>query len=163
MNIFYLKKINFRKNGLVGKSVYFQLKPGAKMSCGVKPIIHDYAEIIIAGKLNIGNYFTLNKFSRIVAYDDIVIGDYVTIAQFVSILDHDHAFSFEEKEMKLSGYTTAAVRVGNNVWIGDKVTILKGVTIGNNVIIAANSVVNKNVPDNCIVAGVPFKIIKQLE
>ena len=63
-------------------------------------------------------------------------------------------------------YTTQSkgeVEIGNNVWIGDKATILAGVVIGDNVIVAANSVVTKSVPSNTIVAGSPAKIIKQLD
>ena len=54
-------------------------------------------------------------------------------------------------------------RVGNDVWIGGNVTILPGVTIGNNVVIAAGAVVTKDVPDNCIIDGVPAKKIKDIE
>lgn len=53
-----------------------------------------------------------------------------------------------------------SVVIGNNVWIGDKVTILPNVTIGDGVVIAANSVVTKNIPTCSVVAGIPAKIIK---
>lgn len=53
--------------------------------------------------------------------------------------------------------------IGNNVFIGMKSTILKGVHIGNNVIIGANSLVNKDIPDNCVAAGNPCKVIMGLE
>lgn len=58
-------------------------------------------------------------------------------------------------------YSKGPVIIGNNVWIGDKATILPNVSIGNGAIIAANSVVTKDVPEYCIVAGNPAKIIKQ--
>ena len=54
-------------------------------------------------------------------------------------------------------------QIGNDVWIGGNVTILPGVEIGNNVIIAAGAVVTKNIPDNCIVGGVPARVIKEIE
>jgi maltose O-acetyltransferase len=57
----------------------------------------------------------------------------------------------------------APVRIGNDVWIGGNVTILPGVTIGNNVVVAAGAVVNKDVPDNSLVGGVPAKLIRELE
>jgi acetyltransferase-like isoleucine patch superfamily enzyme len=55
------------------------------------------------------------------------------------------------------------ITIGNNVWIGGGVHIVAGVTVGNNVVIAAGAVVTKDVPDNCLVAGVPAKKIKDLE
>jgi maltose O-acetyltransferase len=55
------------------------------------------------------------------------------------------------------------VHIGNDVWIGGNVTILPGVTIGNNVVVAAGAVINKDVPDNTLVGGVPAKVIKVIE
>jgi maltose O-acetyltransferase len=55
------------------------------------------------------------------------------------------------------------VTIGNDVWIGGNCTILPGVTIGNNVVVAAGAVVTKDVPDNCLVAGVPAKVIRKLD
>ena len=55
------------------------------------------------------------------------------------------------------------VTMGDNVWIGGNCTILPGVTIGNNVVVAAGAVVTKDVPDNCIVGGVPAKKIRDIE
>ena len=54
------------------------------------------------------------------------------------------------------------VRIGNDVWLGDNVTILPDVTIGNNVVVGTGAVVTKDIPDNCVVAGVPEKIIKNI-
>lgn len=53
--------------------------------------------------------------------------------------------------------------IGNNVFLGLGSKVFGGITIGNNVIVAPNAVVVKDVPDNCVVAGVPAKIIKKLE
>ena len=55
------------------------------------------------------------------------------------------------------------ISIGNDVWIGGNVTILPGVNIGNNVVVAAGSVVTKDIPDNSLVAGVPARIIRELE
>ena len=55
------------------------------------------------------------------------------------------------------------VTIGNDVWIGANCTILPGVNIGNNVVIAAGAVVTKDVPDNCVVGGVPAKVIKEIK
>lgn len=55
------------------------------------------------------------------------------------------------------------VNIGSDVWIGGNVTILPDITIGNNVVIAAGAVVTKDIPDNCVVGGVPAKFIKTLD
>ncbi|WP_195990326.1 acyltransferase [Clostridium sp. D53t1_180928_C8] len=93
----------------------------------------------------------------------IDIGDDVKITDGVTILTHGYDWSV------LSGVyhdmigSSGKVTIGNNVFIGMKSTILKGVTIGNNVIIGANSLVNKDIPDNVVVAGNPAKIIMTLD
>jgi acetyltransferase-like isoleucine patch superfamily enzyme len=56
-----------------------------------------------------------------------------------------------------------SIHIGNNVWIGSNSTVLGGVTIGNNAVIAAGSVVTRDVPENTVVAGVPAKVIKEVQ
>jgi acetyltransferase-like isoleucine patch superfamily enzyme len=132
------------------------------MTCKGRIIVNDDVMLYAKGHLSIGKQFGINKNSRIVAHERIDIGNNVTIGQFVSILDHDHRYTFVDDQLKLDGYITEPIRIGNNVWIADKCTILKGVNIGNNVVIGANTLVNKDVPDNVVVGGVPFRILKKL-
>ena len=54
----------------------------------------------------------------------------------------------------------AAIRIGDNVWIGAKATITRGVTIGDNAVVGANAVVTRDVPENAVVGGVPAKVIR---
>ena len=155
---------SLRLNGLVllGRSSSFYCKKGGKIAIGNRCYFFDNVEIQSRGVLSFGNDVQVNNFSRIVALKSVKIGSNVTIAQFVTILDHDHKYIFDSGEMSLDGYETKPVSIGDNVWIGDKATILRGVSIGSNVIIAANSVVNKDIPDNCVVGGVPARILKRL-
>ena len=55
---------------------------------------------------------------------------------------------------------TKPIKIGNNVYIGNNVIILPGVTIGNNVVIGAGAVVSKNIPDNSVAVGIPARVIK---
>lgn len=73
----------------------------------------------------------------------------------------NHPLSPKGRREKLS--QVKPVVIGNDVWIGGNCTILPGVTIGSNVVVAAGAVVTKDIPDNCLVAGVPAKKIKDLE
>lgn len=72
-----------------------------------------------------------------------------------------HPLSPKGRRAKMAN--SKPITIGNDVWIGGNCTILPGVTIGNNVIIAAGAVVTKDIPGNCLAAGVPAKVIKQLE
>lgn len=77
----------------------------------------------------------------------------------VTISTLNHGFDLEHRS---TTYPSKVV-IGNNVWIGSGANILGGVTIGDNSIIAAGALVNKDVPSNVIVGGVPAKVIKTLE
>ena len=161
--IFHLGKFKSTTASMIGRRCGIYIFKNGKINCKGRIIVNDDVMLYARGVLNIGKQFGINQYSRIVAHEQIDIGDNVTIGQFVSILDHDHKYTFEGENMQLNGYTTAPIKIGNNVWIADKCTILKGVTIGNNVVIGANTLVNKDVPDNVVVGGVPVKVIRELK
>lgn len=114
----------------------------------------------------IGNNVTIQKDCHIGAIDKIIIGNNVLMASKIFISDHAHgdtsmsSISLPPIERPL--ISKGPIYIDNNVWIGEGVVILSGVTIGENSIIGANSVVTKSVPGNCVVAGNPAKIIKEL-
>lgn len=86
------------------------------------------------------------------------IGDNVTMAPRVHILCHDASTK------EFLGHTKIGrVTIGNNVFIGAESVVLPGVHIGNNVIVGANSTVTHSIPDNCVVAGTPAKVLCTLE
>lgn len=88
----------------------------------------------------------------------INIGDNVTLAPESMLLCHDGSTK------KIVGYSKIGrIAIGNNVFIGAKAIVLPNVTIGNNVVVGAGSVVTKNIPDNCVVAGIPAKIVCSTE
>lgn len=106
-------------------------------------------------KLSIGRGY-VNRNAQIRCQKEITIGDDVAIARDVYIMDSDSHSILED------GYEMARpISIGNHVWIGARAMILKGVTIGDGAIIAAGSVVTKDVPSMAVVAGVPAKVIKE--
>lgn len=88
----------------------------------------------------------------------IEIGDNVTMAPRVHILCHDASTKTFLNYTKIGRVT-----IGDNVFIGAESVVLPGVTIGSNVIVGANSTVTHNIPDNCVVAGSPARVICSLE
>jgi len=125
-----------------------------------------YGEQQFTPSIIIGNHCSIGEYNHITACNKVTIGDGLLTGRFVYIGDNAHGgLSWEEssvppinRQLRSKG----EVKIGNNVWIGDKATILAGVTIGDNVIVAANAVVTKSVASNCVVAGIPAKVIKQL-
>lgn len=91
----------------------------------------------------------------------ISIGNNVTITQGVTFHNHDGGVAvIRSKYPNID--IIKPINIGNNVFIGSHATILPGVTIGNNVIIAASSLVSKDIPDDVVVGGVPARIIKTI-
>ena len=119
--------------------------------------------------LDIGVNCQMGDYVHIVAHNDVQIGDDCLLASKIFISDANHGnYSGENQSSPITvpndrPITMSFVKIGNRVWIGDNVCILPGVTIGDGVIIGANSVVNKDVPSNSIVAGVPARVIKKYD
>lgn len=117
-------------------------------------------------EIRIGNNCNIGEYNHISAINKIIIGDGLLTGRFVFIGDNSHGgLSWQEADVppaKRDLKSKGDITIGRNVWLGDKVTILSGVNIGDNVIVAANAVVTVNVPSNCVVGGVPARIIKKL-
>lgn len=105
--------------------------------------------------LNLGSGY-INYNLKIRCHQEISIGENVAISENLTIWDSDVHELIDNTVPK-----TQPIKIGDHVWIGINVTILKGVTIGNNSVIASGSVVTKDVPANSLAGGVPAKIIKK--
>ncbi|CDT01398.1 putative lipopolysaccharide biosynthesis O-acetyl transferase WbbJ [Sphingobacterium faecium NBRC 15299] len=113
-----------------------------------------------------GSNVQINDYVHIAAGEQIVIGDNVLIASrvFISDLNHgSYSGDFQDSPLTLPNsrkLSTQPVHIEDNVWIGEGVCVLPGVTIGKGSIIGAMSVVTKSVPDYSIAVGVPAKVVK---
>ncbi len=108
------------------------------------------------GVMKIGNNVFMNQNVSVTCMESIEIKDRCIIANNVVIVDHDHDFVN-------GGFVSAPVKLENDVWIGANATVLKGVTIGEGAIVAAGSVVNKDVPAHTMVAGAPARVVKEIK
>ena len=173
---------------LIGKGA--SIRYARHLSVGRDFIVEDYAEVncmtyrgIIAGDrvtigkhaiirptniygsaigegLKIGNNSSIGPYSYIGCSGFIEIGDNVMMSPRVSIYAENHLFDHPELTIKEQGVKREFVKIEDDCWIAANTIILAGVTIGRGSVIAAGSVVTKDVPPYSIVGGVPAKVIK---
>jgi acetyltransferase-like isoleucine patch superfamily enzyme len=112
------------------------------------------------GKISIGNYCIVNPGVRISSACEISIGHSCMLAMNAYLSDAD----WHDLQHRIyAPGTTGPIILGNNVWIGDSALVCKGVTIGDNSVVGAWSVVTRDVPANVVVAGVPAKVVRELD
>lgn len=148
-------KYQFKKPILIGKAPTFEGRmqilvddTGSTIVIGKQLHMRGpfYLKALAGGKLEIGDTCFFNHNCSITCMKNIKIGSNCKFGNNLVIVDHDHNFKYKSKEE----YVSEAIQIGNNVWIGANVTILKGVFIGDNCVIAAGTVVQKSIPANTI-------------
>lgn len=126
-----------------------------------------YAGDSFSPSINIGDNCNIGEHNHITSINNITIGNGLLTGRYVYIGDNCHGgLSIDESNIppiRRKLQSKGEVVIGDNVWIGDKATILAGVHIGDNVIIGANSVVTHDIPCNCMAAGIPARVIKQIK
>lgn len=162
-------------NALIGRSCRLWGGGGKHIAIGDDTIIQrhsilgcwtSYHDQTFSPSITIGNNCNIGEYCHITAINKIVIGNGLLTGRFVLISDNSHGGLSQEEALippaarKL--VSKGPVIIGNNVWIGDKATILAGVHIGDNAIIAANAVVTEDVPAHTMVAGAPATVRKRL-
>ena len=185
-NALYFKLIGIKygKNIQVFDKVY--VKGGGKITIGdnfvftsgeaINPICRNIRGCIYTvtedAKITIGNNVGISS-ACIWSQTSITIGDNVNIGGDCLIMDSDaHPHNFMKrrgefaievgKERYLKEIPSKPITIGNDCWIGARCIILKGVNIGARSIIAAGSVVTKDIPEDCIVAGNPARVVKRV-
>ena len=115
-------------------------------------------------RIEIEDDVTIGERAHVTAINSIIIKKGCLLGKDVTITDNGHGNNTAEELLiqpsKRQLHSKGAVIIGKDCWIGDKVTILPGVTIGDGCVIGANSVVTKSIPPYSICGGIPCKIIK---
>lgn len=140
---------------------------GSDSSIGARVTLtawNKYGSEAFTPQIVIGNNSSIGEDSHVTAINKIIIGNNVRMGKKILITDNAHGAS-DKKLLEIAPnkrplYSKGPVIIEDNVWIGEKASIMPGVCIGNGVIIGANSVVTKDIPPNCVVAGNPAKVIK---
>jgi acetyltransferase-like isoleucine patch superfamily enzyme len=131
--------------------------PEVSLSAGLMPG-HDLGDEPV---LRLGDRCVIGRGSHLIAHHGIEIGDDVFTGPHVYITDQNHAYTDPDLPVGRQWPVNDAVSVGPGCWLGASSIVLPGARIGRNVVVAAGSVVRGKVPDHCVVAGVPARVVRE--
>jgi carbonic anhydrase/acetyltransferase-like protein (isoleucine patch superfamily) len=144
------------------RGVHVVVTRGASLTIDDGVRVERYCQLIVSGALIIGPGSFVGTGSIIAASERVEIGKDALIAAYTMIRDNDHAIDQSGLPYCRQGLVSSPVSIGDNVWIGAKSTVLRGVTIGHNAVVGANAVVSSDVEASTLVGGVPARLIKRL-
>ena len=137
---------------LVSPHTEITMDPGAELRIGKRFKMRDGAKIRVrkGGKCIIGDNTSINSNNMIACHERIEIGCNCQFSPNTQIYDHDHDFR-DPKGISAMRYNTTPVIIGDNVWIGANVVILRGTVIGDNSVVAAGSIVKGSYPAGSVI------------
>ncbi len=154
--MYIYKKIYNKYFFILNKLRILHLKMlGAKLGKNIKS--YGRFTVINASNLEIGDDSTINEGVHINCRDKVIIGKNVRISTNVQIHTGKLIYNTSPRV-----HSQEPIIIKDNVWIASSSILLAGITVGENSIISAASVVTKDIPSNCLVAGVPAKLIKNI-
>ena len=112
------------------------------------------------GTLRIGDKTVLGREDTLNCFLDVSIGPRCIVADWVYVGDFDHRYDYLHVPIKDQGIVKSPVRVGADVWIGVKASVLRGAQVGDGCVLAAHTVVKGDVPAGSVVAGVPGRVVR---
>lgn len=149
------------KHSVIHRSVRMDTPPYRKFHLGDYSVVESNACINNAvGDVMIGDHTRIGLHNTIIG--PVTIGNHVNLAQGITVTALNHNFADTEKRIDEQGVSTKPVVIEDDIWIGANAVILPGVSIGRHSVVAAGSVVTKDVPPHSLVAGIPAKIIRQI-
>ena len=147
---------------LIGKNVKLIAEENAVITFGQNVVVKDNTTIYAKknAKIIIGNNSSTGHSTEISANELIEIGNDVIMGAHTYITDSNHGYSIKDVPIRKQQMEVGQVLIGNNVWLGRNVMLLKGSQLGDATIVAAGAVVNKSFSQNLVIGGVPAKVIK---
>jgi acetyltransferase-like isoleucine patch superfamily enzyme len=148
------------KKSIIRRRTRIDVMPFRKFILGNRSFIEDFSTINNGmGDVIIGNNSIIGIGNVVIG--PVEIGNNVIFAQHVGILAMNHGYQDIHTPIRDQKCTSALIRISDDCWIGSNSIVIAGVTIGNHSVVAAGSVVTKDVPPHSVVAGNPARIIRQ--
>jgi len=155
--------VRFGRRCDVRPGISIRLRTKGKFIVGAGCVLDRCLTVESHGAIVLGDRTVLGHHVTLAAHDSVLVGQDCLIAELVSIRDHDHRFTDPERPVRTQGMQVSRVRIGNDVWIGAKATITRGVTIGDHAVVGANAVVTHDVPAWAVVVGIPAQVLRYRE
>ncbi len=157
VNPFYHKK---GKGACIRRRTRLDVVPWNQFELGVDSTIEDFSAINNGvGPVIIGDRTKIGLSNTIIG--PVTIGNDIRLAQNITLSGLNHNYQDINIPIHQQGVSTAPIRIEDNTWIGANVVVLAGITVGKHSIVAAGSVVTKDVPPYSVAVGNPARIVKQ--
>lgn len=151
-DLFFTRKSNVHRSFTLGSGNFLDISPEAEFQFGKNVVINqsNFITVKANAKMSIDDETYITR-ATISCLGEIKIGKNCILGEGMKIFDHNHQYTKDPFSVSKIDFNIGKVTMGDNVWTGANVTILKDVNIGNNVIIGAGCIVHKDVPDNSII------------
>lgn len=144
----------------IGDDVRIELR-GGRLVLGEGVDVRARCTIGVGGDIHLAGHNVLQHGVTIHCDERVVVGEWTSMGEYASIVDSSHTYDGVDPWFG-ANIRTAPVTIGTNTWIGAKVTVARGATIGDRAVIAANSVVVKDVPADHLASGVPAQVLRRV-
>lgn len=169
VRIRFAKNVRLARGVYLDEGVYLHALPHG-IEIGENTYVMHHAELHVynfrdlpkAG-IKIGKNCLISEFSVLRGQGGVTIGDNVYTSPFVQIVAVNHVYDDPTRPIIEQGITAQGIVIEDDAWIGSSAIILDGVRVGKGAVVAAGAVVSKDVPPHTVVAGVPAKVIKEID
>lgn len=162
----YLHKLRFGSYLKLGNYVSIKALGKEGISIGDNVSIGEFSKLVVSTTMNdlgkyikLGDHVGIGEYAYLGGSGGLTIGNDCIIGQYFSCHPENHNFRNSDLLIRHQGVSRQGIVIGQNCWIGSKVSILDGVSIGDNCVIAAGAVVTQSFPSNSVIVGVPARII----